>query len=286
MNKPLVSVCMITYNHENYIKQALEGVLMQQCSFDLELILSNDASTDETDKLIKEILRDTNAISLRYTNHPKNIGMIPNFKYALEQCKGSYIAICEGDDYWTDPLKIQKQIDFLEQHPSFALCFHNVNLYDENLKTIYRDTITRPVSEITNLKDVARGNYIHTPSVVIRNSFILPDWFVNVYLGDWSLYMIAVGSKKIKKFPESMAVYRISDGAAWSTQEKKIRKENSRRTVAIIAEKAELPKKVQKILNLRLSANKSSRINNLTLVKILKRIGKFLYRKLNHKKKF
>ncbi len=286
MNTPLVSVCMITYNHEHYIKQALEGVLMQQGKFRTELILSNDASTDGTDKMIRENWPDTSSITLRYTNHPSNIGMIPNFKYALEQCTGSYIAICEGDDYWTDPLKLQKQVDFLEQNSLFTLCFHNVAVYDENTKTITRDLITRSVTEITTLKDLAKGNYIHTPSVMLRNTFFLPDWFENVYLGDWSLYMIAVGNKKIKKIEETMAVYRVSDGAAWSTQEKQIRKKNSRNTVAIIADKADLPDSVREILKMRLLKKKPNRISDVEAIKKLKRISKFLYSKVYPKRRF
>ncbi|MDO9260985.1 MAG: glycosyltransferase, partial [Flavobacteriaceae bacterium] len=112
-DKPTVSVCMITYNHENYIQQAIEGVLMQTCNFEVELIIANDCATDKTDEVIQEIIKNhPNSSWIKYTNHSQNKGMMPNFIWAMQQCKGKYIALCEGDDYWTDPLKLQKQVEF------------------------------------------------------------------------------------------------------------------------------------------------------------------------------
>ncbi len=121
--KPIVSVAMITYGHENYIRQAIEGVLMQECNFEVELILCNDCSPDKTNDIIQDILK-SNAKSdrIKYFNHKKNIGMMPNFIFSLQKCSGKYIALCDGDDYWTDPFKLQKQVDFLENNPDFVLC--------------------------------------------------------------------------------------------------------------------------------------------------------------------
>ena len=108
-----VSVVMITYNHEKFIKEALESIFSQKTNFHYELIISNDCSTDNTDEVIKKIIdKNENGSLINYTNHHKNKGMIPNFLWSIQQAKGKYIALCEGDDYWTDPYKLQKQVDF------------------------------------------------------------------------------------------------------------------------------------------------------------------------------
>ena len=128
---------MITYNHENYIKQSIEGVLKQKVSFDLEIIIANDASTDGTHECIQEIIKNNPQVTFKYFNHSKNKGMIDNFLFALAACSGKYIALCEGDDYWIDHHKLQKQVEFLEAHPNYEMCFTNievVNSFGEKVK--------------------------------------------------------------------------------------------------------------------------------------------------------
>ena len=110
IEKPLVSVVMITYSHEKYIKQAIEGVLFQKCDFRVELIIANDYSPDNSDRIIKDIIENNHTnIIIHYTNHRVNKGMSSNFIWAMNQTNGKYIATCEGDDYWTDPLKFFKK---------------------------------------------------------------------------------------------------------------------------------------------------------------------------------
>ena len=129
-NPPLVSVCMITYGHEKYIEEAINSVLMQECDFDFEFIISNDCSPDATDSVIRSILNTHPESSpIVYHKQEKNLGMMPNFLFALDQCKGDFIAVCEGDDFWTDKLKLQKQVDFLRENEDCSLCFHNASIY-------------------------------------------------------------------------------------------------------------------------------------------------------------
>jgi glycosyltransferase involved in cell wall biosynthesis len=114
---------MVTFNHERYIAKAIEGVLMQECTFDIELIIADDCSPDRTDVIVhKYVKKQTREKSIHYTKHEQNKGAISNFMWALRKCKGKYIALCEGDDYWTDPLKLQKQVDFLEGNPDYSMC--------------------------------------------------------------------------------------------------------------------------------------------------------------------
>lgn len=119
----LVSVCMITYNQEDYISEAIEGVLMQKTTFPVQLVIGEDFSTDATRSICAEYQKKY-PDSIRLLNNASNLGMIGNLKETILSCTGNYIAFCEGDDYWTDPYKLQKQVDFLEANSEFAFCCH------------------------------------------------------------------------------------------------------------------------------------------------------------------
>jgi len=127
-DSPLVSVLMITYNQEDYIAEAIESILQQICNFQYEIVIGEDYSTDSTRRIVEEYVE-------RYPNKTRlitsefNIGMVPNFLRTINACKGKYVAICEGDDYWTDPYKLQKQVDFLENNKKFVLVHTNYNHY-------------------------------------------------------------------------------------------------------------------------------------------------------------
>ena len=120
--EPQVSVCMLTYNHEKYIAQAIESVLMQKTDFDYELVIGEDCSVDKTREIVKKFqLKCPNIIKPIY--HERNVGASRNcFEFVLPACKGKYIALLEGDDYWIDSLKLQKQIDVFEANSHIALC--------------------------------------------------------------------------------------------------------------------------------------------------------------------
>lgn len=124
-----VSVIMITYLHSPFIEKSIEGVLNQKCDFEFELIISNDNSPDDTDQKVKSYLENhPRKNKVQYTSHVKNKGMDKNFFWSFKQCKGKYIAICEGDDYWTDPYKLQKQVDLLEKNPDLSLVCSNFKI--------------------------------------------------------------------------------------------------------------------------------------------------------------
>lgn len=120
MSNVLVSVVMITYKHEAFIEDAINGVLMQDSDFEVELIIADDNSPDQTEAIVKTFKNHKNSNWIKYTKHNTNKGMMPNFIWALGQAKGKYIALCEGDDYWTDPYKLQKQVDFLEINKKYV----------------------------------------------------------------------------------------------------------------------------------------------------------------------
>lgn len=209
-----VSVLMITYNHQDYIRQAIEGVLMQETSFDFELIIANDNSPDDTNAVVNAIIEShPKGQLIKYINRSQNVGMQANFLDAYSQCKGMYIANCEGDDYWTDPLKLQKQVDFLEANPDYVLCFHKVKLLQPNGE-FTEDTITQVPENYETIENLAQyGNYIHTPSVVYRNCLeSMPKEFAETPVGDYFLYMLLAQYGKIKYINETMTIYRHGVG--------------------------------------------------------------------------
>ena len=214
---PKVSVVMITYNHEAYIEQAIQSILAQNCDFDVELIISNDKSTDETDAVIKRLIDNTNIpqhISITYHYHQQNKGMMDNFIWTLNQASGKYIALCEGDDYWTDPLKLQKQLDFLEGNADFSICGSLAKRIHEDLPL--QDDMEGEAGVFVQ-KDLGERNFIPTCSALIKTEYVanLPSWFIDCPIGDWPLFLLCANHGKIKMFNEQMVVRRIHQGGVW-----------------------------------------------------------------------
>ncbi|MGG5487535.1 glycosyltransferase family 2 protein [Gaetbulibacter sp. PBL-D1] len=255
MSKPKVTVCCITYNHEKYIAECLDGFLLQQTNFDVEFLIHDDASTDGTQNVIlSKVGNDSRFQLILRKENIKSTG-VPVFPILYKKAKGDYIALCEGDDYWTDPLKLQKQVDFLEANSDYVICFHNTQLYNDNKRTFLEDEITRKVPDTTTILDMAYGNYIHTPSVVFRNSFVLPDWFNQCVLGDWTLYMIIIEGGKVKKLNDLMCVYRVHESSLWSSKAKEYRYEKTLENVRVIKDNYSFTTPVKTILNQRLYKN-------------------------------
>jgi glycosyltransferase involved in cell wall biosynthesis len=212
----MVSVLMITYGHEKYICKAIDGVLSQKSNFVIELIIANDHSPDNTDEFIAKYLSQKKLpknLTIKNTVHTVNKGMQPNFIWAMQQVSGKYIALCEGDDYWTDPLKLQKQVDFLEANPEYVLCFHPVKILKPD-GFLVEDFLTKVPDNYESQEELARGvNYIHTPSSVFRNVIkSFPPEFALSPIGDYFLYMLVTSHGKIKMLSDNMAVYRFGVG--------------------------------------------------------------------------
>ena len=222
-DSPLVSVCMITYGHEKYIEKAIEGVFMQQTNFLVELLISNDSSPDNSDDIIKKmIVQKPENIFVNYIKHEENLGAIPNFYFALGSCKGKYIAICEGDDYWTNSEKLQKQIDFLEKNPEFSASFHDVQtIYKDKIVSFLEDrrnSITNPVL----LKNLLDSDWlIPTCSYVFRKEYmILPPFYPQMRFGDFILFCCTLINSKAKYFEEIMGAYRRNNTSSLTNETK------------------------------------------------------------------
>jgi len=213
-SRPFASVCMITYNHEKYISQSIESILMQKTTFPYELVIGEDFSQDNTRKICLDYKkRFPETISLRLSK--RNLGPVINFFENLKSCLGKYIAFCEGDDYWIDPYKLQKQIDFLEKNKDFSLCFHNTLIFNESRKFSPKYFCPTFNEDIFFTENVINNYFIHTSSMVCRKTAVteLPSWVYEIYNGDWGLQMIVSTKGKIKYLDEVMSIYRKNDGA-------------------------------------------------------------------------
>ena len=210
-----VSCHIITYNQIDYISKCIDSVLMQKTNFSIEIIIGDDNSTDGTRELLLKYANEypdlikLNLRELRGTGLPGK----QNFLTTLEMCSGEYIAMLEGDDYWTDPFKLQKQVDFLEANPDYVLCFHQVTILKPD-GTVVEDFITKVPENYETIETLARfGNYIHTPSVVYRNIIpTLPFEFEVTPIGDYFIYMMLAEHGKVKYMKEKMATYRFGVG--------------------------------------------------------------------------
>lgn len=210
-----VSVIMITYGHEQFISRAIDGVLMQKTNFTIELIIANDHSPDKTDMIVRNYISNHQKGNLiRYFNNTKNMGMMPNFIFALNQTRGKYIALCEGDDYWTNPFKLQKQVDFLEENKNINLCFHQINYVDiDNQILGYPQyQFDKDQSQFLSYEYLIEYWCINTCSVVFRKTFEnLPSFFNNYKVGDQPLFYIINMGKHSYFIHDVMASYRITD---------------------------------------------------------------------------
>lgn len=209
-----VSIIMITYGHEKFIEEAIEGVRIQKCNFNIELIIADDNSSDNTEGVVNNYLKEkkfTENIQVRYFKHKINKGANENYLWAVKQSNGKYIANCEGDDYWIDPLKLQKQVDFLENNPEYVISCHNSNIVDGdgNFKKLFNKFKIPETTETNYL--ITEPWYMPTASVVFRkNHLSFPEWYFKVKNGDYALYLLLTYKKNLIHYNNVvMSAYRI-----------------------------------------------------------------------------
>ncbi len=249
MSLPLLSICCSAYNHEKYINQTIEGFLIQKTTFPIEIIIHDDASTDNTAKIIKSFAeKDDRIITILQTENQYSQKNKPWANFVFPKAKGKYIALCEGDDYWTDPLKLQKQVDFLENNLDFELCFHNSTKYFQETGEFEINFASSDIPDVTTVVDLVDYCFIATLTVVMRNNFKVPLWFDDLQVSDWPLFFIQVGAGKIKKLDDNMAVYRIHEKGMWSSKTKMDQMETNFETIKALFENRVLPEQAHKEL--------------------------------------
>ncbi|NIJ56075.1 glycosyltransferase family 2 protein [Dyadobacter arcticus] len=213
-----VSVCVPTYNHERYIAQMLDGALMQQTDFTFEIVIGDDASSDSSPTIIREYAQKHPG-KIRAFLHSENQGPKEPREFAgrnnvlqlLKTCRGEYVAMCEGDDFWTDPMKLQKQVDFLDDHPDFSICHHNMLVIyeDGSPEHSFNKPDQKPVSTIVDILEDRW--FMATASWMYRNHFLahdFADWHAKAAAGDWAIMIQIAATGRIGYLPEMMGVYR------------------------------------------------------------------------------
>lgn len=215
---PKVSVVSITYNQEQYIRETLEGFIAQKTNFDFEVVIADDCSTDKTPEIIEQYAQAYPDI-FKPILRKKNIGIQANCIDTFQATTGAYIAFCEGDDFWSDPQKLQKQVDFLENNPDYALCFHPVRVFFENKEEKdYVFPAHKDASKFTKL-ELLKGNFIQSNSVMYRRQEYgdLPN---NVMPLDWYLHLYHAQFGKIGFIDKTMSAYRRQNNGVWWTSHK------------------------------------------------------------------
>jgi glycosyltransferase involved in cell wall biosynthesis len=211
------SVCMVTYNHERYIAQAVQSVLEQETKFPFEVVIGEDCSTDNTRSILVDLARQ-NPDTIRLRLAESNQGAKANFLDVVTACRGKYVAMLEGDDYWICPNKLQLQVDALDAHPDWAICFHPTKcVYEEGMQGQSVYPLGWNQAEAT-LEDLLAANFIPTSSTVFRNGLFgeFPPWFRELLLGDWPLHILNAAHGNIGCLPEVMSAYRIHRNGIWS----------------------------------------------------------------------
>lgn len=215
-NKLLVSVLLITYNHEKYIRQSIESIIGQITDFNFEIVVGEDHSTDNTFSIIQSYQK-ANPELIRIRRSAQNVGLLENYKLTTEACKGKYIAICSGDDYWIDNYKLQKQLDFLESNDEYGLCYTDFSILNTKTNKIiksHHSLIEKRIFDRSAYEALLLNTYIGAITVCIRSSlvkeyfsFIGNDYY-NFQMEDKPLWLFTAYQSKIHFINEQTAMYR------------------------------------------------------------------------------
>lgn len=223
MNEIMVSVVCDVFNHEDYLRECLDGIVMQQTNFAFEILIHDDASTDKSVEIIQEYVDKYphlfKPIYQKENKFSKGISIWKDIQFPRAQ--GKYIAICEGDDYWTDPYKLQKQVDFLEANPEYSMCFHGAEIKNEtDTKVITTCQDVEDKEYFTN--DIFPGWVVPTASVVYRrstiNSFHTLKQTHWMKYGDIVLFLKCTHTGRVWGMKEKMSVYRMTTNGAVVSQ--------------------------------------------------------------------
>lgn len=227
MKKIMVSICCVTYNHERYIVQAIESFLKQQTNFEYEIIIGEDCSTDRTREIVRKLKKIFPTI-IKVITSENNVGAKQNFTRIQKVAKGKYIALCEGDDYWIDPFKLQKQVDFMESHSEYIMCGHSVYVRDAEKNKIIEvgfENITNEAEGEVGFQELVKGEPFHTSSFVVRTELLgNSEWFTfysKCSVGDYPMCLYAITKGKIYRFKEKMGVHNKNVEGSWTKKNTK-----------------------------------------------------------------
>ena len=213
----MVCVIVVTYNHELFIAKALDSVLTQHADFPVEILISEDASTDRTRHTVREYAaKYSDRVRLLLSDQNLNSNEVTT--RAIDAARGRYLAIMDGDDYWTSPEKLQRQVSFLEAHPECSVCFHDTAVVDAGGAVLDDTFVRKDVPRFTGLDDILVGNYVPGSAAMIRCPALqpLPSWLKRAPYGDWALLVIAARQGRLGFLAEVLGAYRKHAGGVWS----------------------------------------------------------------------
>lgn len=216
MSTPLVSILVVTHNHERFISQCLSSLNTQNCDFDYEIVVCNDASSDSTGDICEKIKASMPRV--KYFVHTKNVGVSINFAFGLSKCRGKYIAFCDGDDYWTNDSKLKLMVETLVSNPNAGLVYSDSGRLDDATGKLEPRTLKPQPTPFTmaHLPDVI-GPAVN--SMMVRKSIFpakFPKAFHQVVNPDIFMHIWALDSGNGIYINEPMSVYRIHSGGVWS----------------------------------------------------------------------
>ena len=213
------SVLLVSYNHELYIEEAISSILMQRTSFDYEIIVVDDCSTDRTKEITEGCLKKTE-VKYKILESEKNLGIAKNYQRGFENCFSEYIAVLEGDDYWTDPYRLQKHIDFLDKHKECVMTFNRASLsFVEKKAFAISNCLVNISDKYYATKDIITGApAFNFSTYVYRNSAIkmLDKGIFDLNIADWMLNICISQYGLICGLGEVMSVYRVHSKGSWS----------------------------------------------------------------------
>lgn len=223
MSNITVSIFMLTYNQEAFIAQAIEGVLMQKTTFRIQLVIGEDCSTDTTRHICERYAAKYGDLIKLLPSPTSNQGLIANYMRTIAACDGTYVAICDGDDYWIDENKLQKQVDFLISNPEYSIVYTAVN-------KLFIDGSIEPYGYSFNkttlfYEDLIQQNSIFSVSALFENPQLqgtgIPSWIGKFPFGDWQTYLwILKDGSKVHFMDEVTAVYRMNIGVSFGIMKK------------------------------------------------------------------
>lgn len=218
---PVVVVWMITYNQEQYVRQAIESAVSQTTSFPYCIYISDDCSTDKTPAICRE-LAEMHPEKIRLLVNEKNLGVAGNATGTLKKCHSSgakYTALLEGDDFWTDPLKLQKQYELMEKETDISMCFHRCDILTQETGEVEISNQTDTEGRFNTVQIIERNWFIMTCSIMLRNSlFEIPEWFEKVAVSaDSAIHLISTSKGDAWFLPDNMATYRRHAGGVTTT---------------------------------------------------------------------
>jgi glycosyltransferase involved in cell wall biosynthesis len=215
---------MIAYNHEGFISEAINGVMMQQTNFPIELVIGEDCSTDNTRKICLEY-KEKYPDKIRLLLPESNLGMMNNFLQTLRACTGKYIALCEGDDYWTDPYKLQKQVDFLEKNEKYGMVYTNCKIYYQTECKYDSIKFNESIDCDLTFYDELKENKIQTLTTCFRK-YLIDDFLLEIYslemgwmMGDYPLFLYVASKTMIRYLSDITGVYRVLDESAFHSKD-------------------------------------------------------------------